>query len=143
MQNSNSWWPERLLPTFQTPQHLDAYDLRGASHDVQLSVATLTGLINRSQPQVYLFTRVDDQFWLEEVLTSVPHTLSPLKGEAIFEELLTKYRDKVQGVIIYDPNLKDSINIATMLAGQRDGVIISPAQAEALQKAPYNLPVLA
>ncbi len=148
MQNSTksidtSWWPDRLLPTFQAPQHLDAYDMGGTSRETQLSVATLVGLINRLQPQVYLLSRGDDQFWLNEVLNSVPHTLSALRGDAILQELLTRNCDKVQGLIIYDPNIIDSVNIATIIAGQRDGIIVSSVQADALHKPPYNLSVLA
>lgn len=43
-----------LWPTFQAPDHLDVYDIRNASQDVQLSVMTMTGVINRKQPKVYL-----------------------------------------------------------------------------------------
>jgi hypothetical protein len=46
-------------------------------------------------------------------------------------------------MIIYDPNSMDSINIATMLAGQRDGMVVSPAQASTLQSPPHQLPVIA
>ena len=46
-------------------------------------------------------------------------------------------------MIIYDPNSMDSINIATMLAGQRDGMVVSPALASTLQKPPHQLPVIA
>ncbi|GAC1379264.1 MAG: hypothetical protein NVS4B7_01410 [Ktedonobacteraceae bacterium] len=138
-----SQWPERFLPAFQAPQHLDVYDMRTASRDIQLSVATLVGLINRFQPRIYLLSRADDEFWLQEALNSVPHTISPLKDRAILQELLTLHRSKLQGLIIYDPQLIDSINIATMLAGQRDAIIVSPAQGDELQQQPYNLSVLA
>ena len=42
-----NWSAGRLLPAFQTPKHLTIYDLRGASNEVQLSAATMAGLINR------------------------------------------------------------------------------------------------
>src|SRR5262249_21166509 len=54
--------------------------------------------------------------------------------------LLASYRERVQGMIIYDPDFSDSINIATMLAGQQDGIIVSPAQASELQQL-QGLPV--
>src|SRR5260370_27388600 len=37
----------------------------------------------------------------------------------------------------------DSVNVATTLAGQRDCVVVSPAQAETLQGPPHHLPVVA
>src|SRR6266700_3500063 len=46
-------------------------------------------------------------------------------------------------MIIYDSNFIDSINIATTLAGQRDGIVVSPAQVQELQQGPHKLSVLA
>src|SRR2546428_5803909 len=103
---------DRLIPAFQPPQHLDVYDMRTASREVQLSVATLVGIINRPQPQVYLLSRNDDAFWLKEVFASIPQTISPLTNDAILKALLTTHRNKLQGFIIYDRDFSDSINIA-------------------------------
>ncbi len=137
-------WPDgRIFPLFQTPQHLDVYNINSASHEVQLTVATLVGLINRPQPRVYLLTRGDDTFWLKAALSSIPQTVSQLGRDDILHALLTKYRSLVRGLIIYDPTLSDSINVATTMAGQRDGIIVTPAQAQELQKGPYNLSILA
>lgn len=138
-----NWSNERLLPAFQAPEHLDIYDIRGASHDVQLTLTMLTGLINRPQPRVYLISRDDDNFWLNEVLTSVSHTASPARGKDILDTLLKTYRDIIQGLIIYDPNFIDSVNIAMMIAGQRDGIVVSPDQAAQLQQSQDKMPVLA
>jgi hypothetical protein len=46
------WLHDRYLPVFQAPQQLRVYDMRASSRALQLTVATLTGLINRPQPQV-------------------------------------------------------------------------------------------
>lgn len=137
-------WPvERVFPLFQVPQHLDVYDVHSASRTVQFSIATLVGLINRPQPCVYLLDREHDAFWLQEALSSIPHTLSSLVGAAVLHDLLTKYRSLVQGLIIYDPALIDTANIATMLAAQRNGIAVTPDQVQELQQAPYNLAILA
>src|SRR5215469_9400353 len=138
-----NWSNERLLPAFQAPQHLDIYDIRGAPHDVQLTVTMLSGLINRPQPRLYLVSRDDDNFWLNAVLASVPHTISPARDNAILDTLLKTYRDSIQGLIIYDPNFIDSVNIAMMMAGQRDGIVVSPDQAAQLQQSQDKMPVLA
>ena len=137
------WSADRILPAFQAPEHLDVFDLRTASREVQLSVATLVGLINRPRPQVYLISRNNDAFWLQEIFASIPYDISPLAANEILIALLSSHRDRVQGTIIYDPDFSDSINIATMLAGQQDGIIVSPVQASELQQPPYALPVLA
>src|SRR5258708_34756259 len=105
------WSTERIIPAFQALQHLKIYDMRGVSQEIQLTVATLVGLINRSQPQIYLISRNNDGFWLKEVLSSIPQDFSNLTGEAILEELLTFHQHSIHGFIIYVHALKDSINI--------------------------------
>ena len=137
------WTGSGLWPTFQAPDHLDVYDIRGASQDVQLSVTTMTGVINRQQPKVYLLSSDDAAFWLNQAFAQIPHDVSPQTGDAALDALLNSYSSYIRGLIIYDPNYVDSINIATMLAGQRDGMVVSPAQAVTLQGPPHQLPVIA
>ena len=135
---ASGWWP-----IFQSPDHLDVYDIRGASQDTQLAITTMTGVINHQKPQIYLLSSGDAAFWLQEVFAQIPHDVSPATGNTALDAMLNKYASSIQGIIIYDPNSIDSINIATMLAGQREGMVVSPAQAKVLQGPPYQLPVLA
>ena len=135
-----NWSADRLLPAFQTPGHLTIYDLRGASNEVQLSAATMAGLINRPEPKVYQIVTDEDAFWLKELLGGIPQESSPTSGDGVLEGMLIPFRSVVQGMIIYDPNFIDSINIATTMAGQNDCIVVSPDQAADLQQ-PYNLPV--
>jgi hypothetical protein len=136
------WSADRMIPAFQAPQHLNVYDIRSASRDEQLSVTTFVGLINRPKPQVYLIANNEDPFWLQEVFASVPHDTPSVANHAVLDALLTAYPGSTRGMIIYDPNFPDSINIATTLAGQRDGIVVSPAQAQTLAQEPHKLPIL-
>jgi GxGYxYP putative glycoside hydrolase C-terminal domain/GxGYxY sequence motif in domain of unknown function N-terminal len=137
-----AWSAERYLPQFQRPQRLRVYTVSGLSRDGQLSVATFVGLINRPRPQVYLISRRHDAFWLQEALDDIHREDAPVRGEAILPDLLSIYRDRLRGMIIYDPALADSINVATTLAGQRDGIVVSPDQVRVLSRPPFTLPVL-
>ena len=136
------WSNNRMLPAFQTPTHLDVYDIFGASPDTQLTITTLVGLVNRPQPQVYLIMGSDEEFWRNEVFTHIPQTVSSMKGNAVLTALLKQYKDIIQGIVIYDPNLRDSVNIATMLAAQRNAIVVSPEQATVIASI-YAFPVLA
>ena len=140
---NTDWAASALWPTFQSPNHLDVFDIRGTSQDTQLSITTMTGVINRQQAQVYLLSSADAAFWFQEVFAQIPHDVSLATGNAALDAMLNRYGSSIQGMIIYDPNSIDSINIATMLAGQRDGMVVSPAQAGALQGPPHQLPVIA
>ena len=137
------WSADRMIPAFQAPEHLNVYSIGSASREVQLSITTMAGLINRPRPQIYLINNDDDTFWLNTAFASIPHDTAPVANNDVLEALLITYRSSVQGMIIYDPNFIDSINIATTLAGQRDGIVVSPAQAQELQQGPHKLPVLA
>lgn len=137
------WSSNRQWPTFQAPDHLDVYDIRSASQDTQLSITTMAGVINRQQPKIYLISSNDAAFWLNQAFAQVPHDVSPAIGNAALDALLNSYGSSIRGLIIYDPNFIDSINIATMMAGQQDGFVVSPAQAGALQGPPHRLPVIA
>jgi GxGYxYP putative glycoside hydrolase C-terminal domain/GxGYxY sequence motif in domain of unknown function N-terminal len=141
--NETDWSSISLWPTFQSPDHLDVYDIRGTSQDTQLAITTMTGIINRQKPQVYLLSSADAAFWLQEVFAQIPQDVSPATGNTALDAMLNKYGSTIQGMIIYDPNSIDSINIATMLAGQRDGMVVSPSLASALQGPPHQLPVIA
>ncbi len=136
------WSGDRILPAFQAPQALTVFDLRGASAEVQLSAVTMAGLINRPQPKVYLITSDEEVFWLKEALGSIPQETSVANGDGILAVLLIGYRTAIQGMIIYNPDFSDSINIATTMAGQREGIVVSPTQAQDWQQT-YNLPILA
>jgi len=137
-----NWSADRILPAFQTPQQLTVFDLRGASQDIQLSATTMAGLINRPLPKVYLITSNEEVFWLKEALGSIPQETSPATADTVLEALLINFRNAIEGMIIYDPGFIDSINIATTMAGQRGGIVVSPMQAQDFQQA-YKLPILA
>lgn len=138
---SLQWSGENLFPTFQPPQHLDIYDVRGASFEVQLAVLTAAGIINRTQPRVYLLISNDDLFWLDHVFHAIPQKRAAQTGEAALFALLDSYRTDLRGLIIYDPNLPDTINVATTLAGQRDGLVVAPNLAQTIQEK-YQLPLI-
>ncbi|GCE45908.1 GxGYxY motif-containing protein [Thermosporothrix hazakensis] len=137
---SHEW--SRTLPCFQAPSRLTVYSLEGMSNDTQLSVASLVGLLNRDCPQIYLLVRPDDLFWLQSCFPDLPYDHSPLRGKAVLLELLRRARAQLTGLVIYDPFLPDSINIATMLAGQKDALLLSPALAARYQRELEGLPVL-
>lgn len=113
------------------------------SPEARLSISTLAGLVNRGPAKIYLLENGDDQFWLKEIDQSLPRTNVPIADSDLLDHLLRAYRDHIKGLVIYDPNLSDTINIATTIAGLRDGLTVSPAQASKLQEEPYRLPVLA
>ena len=61
-----TWPPTQALPSFAAPVELDAADITSLTNDQQLLLTTLQGIVNRTQPRIYLFQSGDgtDQTWL-------------------------------------------------------------------------------
>jgi len=113
------WWPRnQALPTFPEAFHLDAADLSLLSGDQQALLVTLQGIVNRRRPRLYLYWGTDpsNQDWLNTI--NVPSTVTTDPWS-----LFDRYRSEVCGAIIYDPNVPDTVNIATTLSGLHNAVI--------------------
>jgi hypothetical protein len=132
-QPSGIRWPAgQALPSFGRPRFLDVADLSGAAHDEQLLLTTLQGVVNREQPSIYLLQPQNEGLatWLTELGVPYQQVAAPL-------DLLTRYRDRVRGAIVYDPAVTATVNVATTLAGLHDAVATSAELA-----ASTGLPVL-
>ncbi|HVB72314.1 MAG TPA: hypothetical protein VNE38_02060 [Ktedonobacteraceae bacterium] len=140
---ATGWATKRLLPGFEAPDRLEIYDTRGAAYDVQLCITILAGLINRQKPRIYLLSNSDAESLFKTLLAHIPHEYINSGATDSLDAMLAKYRALVKGIIIYDPELLDSVNVATTMAGLRDAIVVSPPQAVALQQKPYELPVVA
>ncbi len=141
--STGSWPPGQALPHFAAPQQLDVVDMAspscGCSGDDALLLSTLEGVVNRSLPRLYVLQTGDEtpassDRWLNGL--GVPYTVTTESA------VLAKYRAEVAGVIEYDPNVPDTINVATAMAGVQGAVVASPSLAGTLQSQ-YGLPVLA
>jgi hypothetical protein len=141
-ESSGLLWPhDRLLPEFQPVEHLTVYDLRGASRDFQLAATVIAGIVNCPRPSIYLLFGPDEEFWLQRLPAAIPVTYASETGEAAFYLLLAAAHSQLHGLIIYDPVLPDTINVATSLAAQHNAVVVSPALADACMQR-YEFPVL-
>jgi hypothetical protein len=101
--------------------------------------ASLKGMVNKTQPRIFSYEG--------DAFAEGPYTWLQSLGLSYTEHadkwsLITKYRNELSGIIIYDPNQIHTVNLATMLAKSKGALIASPALSTRLTAAPYNLPVL-
>jgi hypothetical protein len=132
-------WPQgQALPHFAVANHVDAASIDGLPADQQLMFTSLQGIVNRTRPRIYLAQPGDEGTftWLTNGL-GVGYTLldSPW-------QLLSQYRDQVQGTVVYDPAVPDTFNVATTLAGLRNALAVSPQLAAQLAAPPYQIPII-
>lgn len=138
----STWRAEALFPPLPRTTSLEIVDLRSASFASKLSVATLAGLVNREATRLYLLENADDEFWLKEIDPALPCATVPASGDAALAHLLTVYREQVKGLVIYDPALPATVNLATTVAGLRGALAVSPQQTRDLHADLQSLPVL-
>ncbi|GJM81090.1 hypothetical protein HMSSN139_35860 [Paenibacillus sp. HMSSN-139] len=129
--NTISWPKSQALPSFGKVKRLDVADVVNSPGDIRLMLATLQGVINRSEPRIYLLENEEEgkMTWLNDL--NVPYQLH---DEAW--DLVKKYKNEVKGIIIYDPEVPDSINVATTLAGLKNAIVASPEIASQLEASP-------
>jgi hypothetical protein len=131
-------WPTgQVFPSFGPIGALDVIDLSGFAADRQTLAVTLAGLINRARPRIYCENNDGEgkTFWLDKIGAPTTAFTDPLA-------LVAKYHGEVSGMVIYDDTMIDTVNLATVIAAQRNGIVASPALAATLAAAPYQLPVL-
>jgi GxGYxYP putative glycoside hydrolase C-terminal domain/GxGYxYP third domain/GxGYxYP_N second domain/GxGYxYP_N 1st domain len=126
-----------LFPRNSPPaQSLHVLDVSKEEQGVKLAMSALQGIVNRSQPRIYLLRRVDaDRFWLEAMRTY--GDTGPEKVVESPRAMLELYRSEIKGAVVYDPDFPASINIATMVAGVRDLVTCTAELAD-----DWDLPIV-
>ena len=89
------------------------------------AVAALQGIVNRETPQLYVrfvrsphFAQNIDDYWLEK-MTAPGAWLAkrPVEQVPSLEELVELFRDSIGGVVLYDPNVAATSNVASTIAG--------------------------
>jgi len=138
---------------------IDLLDISDMSFAERLTANGLQGLVNRAGPALFLdYGNYDDpgnrrtnsvqmteENWLgkyRQVLNrNDQDNLDYYRSEynlavtplADLPALILKYSDHLKGLVIWDPALVDSINLALTLAGLHDLLICHPDQVETLQ----------
>ena len=144
--NAQIAWPEgQLLPTFPAPaatQDLIYLNDRLPEQDRDALLylfASMKGLVNRTQPRIFSYegdTEAEGPYtWLNSLNLRYREYADPW-------QVLTKYRDEISGLIVYDSSELATVNLATRLAKDYNALIASPALLERLQAAPYGFEVL-
>ena len=96
-----------------------------------LSLLSMQGIINRSKPSVYIeWSDFPNEFWRSEMAKHVDTVYLQLDGITAINFLMRKFGHWFSGAVVYDPGVGETINLATMLAGLDDRVMLAPAQLD-------------
>ncbi len=105
------------------------------SHDQQLLLASLQGIVNRTQPQIYIVWNGSDAFWLDQMI-SHKQTGTPIVVSDPMD-LVNIFRSSITGAVISDPSVYESPCVAVDIAGLKNEVIATPDLAASL-----NIPIV-
>ena len=107
---------EDTFPKFSQPDNLEYFDLRGKPYHERLALSTLQGLINRADVELFLIHSSTDNFWLQRLEEDHGIANIPLIYPS-YLDVVSRYKQHIEGLIVYDHNFIDSVNVATFLAG--------------------------
>lgn len=119
------------LPRQGTPEHLLVADATALTPEDRLVLMTLQGNVNRNEPRIYVLngtgTESGEQdgqgLWLDDYERRYGITSEPAPP---LPELVETFADELDGVVVVDPDLADSTNLATTLAGLRNALAVHP-----------------
>jgi len=128
------WWQLASSPSWRINSSLDTM--------MGLTLVGMQGLINRTGAAVFFDWRArgdspergpsgspsPDGYWLERLSAHVPVVELDLDGVSAFHFLYQRYAGRFLGAVVYDPQVPDTINLATMYAGLEDRVMLAPGQ---------------
>lgn len=114
------------------------------SYDEAMIAASLQGIMNRSQPIIYVLSKTDKRadYWLK-IFRSGSRWLSTKQIDTIpdMDAFFKIASGSVKGAVIWDPLVPASMNVATTIAGVEDGIVLSPETSERYLKK-WNLKVI-
>ena len=114
----------RGKPPARTLSVFDLRELTSSPADFRLTLHCLQGIVNRSQPRLYLIQDHYDELWLDWLKER-----GDLDSVQMLEigEVLSRFLPEVRVMYVTDPAIPASINVATMLAGLDNALVSTPA----------------
>ncbi len=130
-------WPyNQFLPTFSTPAAtIDCVDVDSLPNDQKALFSSLEGIVNRTQPQMACVSAASEGEFTWMNIHSLPYDVTNGFGAIL------KYETNVTGLVVYDTNEWDTLNLATTIAGVKNELVCDGALLTTLTNTPYNLTV--
>lgn len=155
----------RLFPKIKVPtKSLVIVDLKNDKVEGQVAACALQGLVNRtSEAKIYVKNTICNDnhggwyknegrrspqaqmgdLWLKEIFNDMPQEDLSLNTSEVnpgFMALVEYALSYIKGIIIWDSSLEEAtIEAATTIAAQTDGIIVSPDMAKQLGKYDFKV----
>jgi len=125
------WLQDHYFPKFPAVGNLLVLDLSQELNDpIVLTLLSLQGIVNRDSPQIYLILDQYSAFWLQYAKTVMTLRTTQLSSAS---DLIARFTSRIKGVVVYDPSVPDTINVATTIAGLEDRLVVEPSSLSVIQ----------
>jgi hypothetical protein len=98
--------------------------------DEQILFTCLQGLVNRIEPRLYLVSDPSDERWLSYYRDTFRVQYAPISEPW---SLVSRFKDELEGYVIYDSRRLDTVNIAQAIGGLENVLPVSPALSDRLR----------
>ncbi|UII24112.1 AbfB domain-containing protein [Fulvivirga ligni] len=112
---------------------------RSQSTDEMVLFASLKGIVNKTQPRIFSY---EGDAFAEGQYTWLNSLGLGYNEPADKWDLISKYLNEIDGIIVYDNGQPHTINLATTLAANQNALVVAPSLVSRLTSAPYNLPIV-
>lgn len=123
---ANTAWSEDLpvLTFAKAADTVDWIDARDMNNEAKLMLSSLKSVVNSVQPRIYSMEMKEDACnWLSDI----GYEESAITEYDDVFELAYKYKDEFSRAVVYDPEVPDTINLASSYAGIcGDALVCSP-----------------
>lgn len=116
-----------FLSTPNYTKSISVFNISNVDQGARLAAVSIQGLANRDTARILLENNLAlhiNELYVEKGL------IHEIKRYSDIYDLLSDFRGYFSGAVVYDPNKKFTINLATNLAGVENRVIISPEMLE-------------
>jgi hypothetical protein len=121
-----------LPVTSSISKSVDCFNVQHVTPSLRLAVLSLQGIVNRDNASIY--TYVDQDKWALDLYKTEGY----IEKDTLYTDaygLLNKYKASIKGAVVYDPEKRYTVNLATNIAGVENRVIISPDMMDLFQEA--------
>jgi len=109
---------------FNQTDHLYFYSVKGRSYSEKVAMITLQGLVNKYNTSLFVEETDYDSFWYKKLQEYYGISTTNLSATGYWN-VISQFKDRIKGLVIYDEDLIDTVNVATFLASLKECVVIT------------------
>ena len=109
---------------FNETDHLYYYSVRGKTYAEKVAMITLQGLVNKYNTSLFVEETDYDSFWFGKLVDYYGLSFTNISSENYWD-VIDRFNASISGMVIYDEDLIDTVNVATFLASLSDCIVIT------------------